>query len=311
MSDAHASTAASDLDVVIASVGRPSLLHVVDSIRRDAARSEMDVWVRVFLDTASPDSHVLDSLRAIPQIEVRKSPAVSPSGAGAAYGAALSMVAAPIFSFFSDDDEWVPGRLRQTVDLLSGRVRSILIQRVAYSLTDCVGRPREDPRSASDLLHFALHKPFPLSRNARTLSLLGVSATRDLAAIPFDPSLSFYEDVWWLYCAGQAAGHKGILVDDSIVARARTNSMRTRVRLTEEDVHALAARLTEIDPALGIAFQWHLVPRTLAMAGCIPELPEPDSLPGAHPGVVDRLAFEAYRLLARLRGSIARQRARS
>lgn len=261
----------SDLDVVIASVGRMTLTDAVSSIRSDALDYGANVYIRIFLDTDAPKPELLNWLARQERLEVQISSFAQRRGVSAAYNAALAMVKSGLFCLFSDDDLWEPGRLNIILRLLEGRDNALLIQRVNFgSKAKPDLRPEFKHIKPNALLASILTPPNPLKTNPRTISLLGVAGTANLAQVRFDERLAVYEDVWWLHTLESLPRAPTILFHDSTAALANVNELRTVARLETSSLTYWRSRLECANQALAKGFDWHYLPRMMASVGAWP-----------------------------------------
>ena len=259
------------VDVVIATLGRLSLIEVIEGIREDSLGMDISLRFRVFIDNASPSEELIDWLTLQQDVEWLLSSADRRLGAGGAFNVALSMVKSDIFCIFSDDDEWCQGRLRSMTDLLRTESNALLIQRVSFGTRN--GRDIRPDFSLIDpeRILFSLLAPTPpYRRSTRTVSLLGVSATANLAAISFDPALQAYEDMWWLHEATSSVLKPKVILHDSVAAHAIVDPKRTSSRLSEHLIDVWLDRLAGVDLSLVRDFEWEWFPRILAAAGDFP-----------------------------------------
>lgn len=111
MADVRSVPEEATVDVVIATVGRPTL---VDAVRSARGQVGVDTRVIVVLDDPSAEQEVRALVSRYAEVLVNR----RPMGGGASRQRGVSAGSAPWVAFLDDDDHWTADKLRSQLDVL-------------------------------------------------------------------------------------------------------------------------------------------------------------------------------------------------
>jgi hypothetical protein len=180
--------------VIIPTVGRSSLVKLVEEIKRDSALSKVDVGIYVAKNGTLPKELDADLLNILNY-------GSSPIGVGAAVNMALNEVPEGLVWTIADDENWLVGKIASDVEkFFSLEMNSILLPRSLF--IDEIGtvvRPKvllSDGEAILDYLYTHIH----FGRNPRYASLSGACALKSTwGQVKFPEDMKIREDIDYLY----------------------------------------------------------------------------------------------------------------
>lgn len=180
--------------VIIPTVGRQSLVKLVEEIKRDSASSKIDIGIYIAKNGTLPRELDTDLLNILNY-------GSSPIGVGAAVNLALTEVPEGVVWTIADDENWLTGKIESDVEKFSRlEMNSILLPRSLF--IDEIGTvvrpkvPLSDDEAILDYLYSHIH----FGRNPRYVSLSGACAMKTTwDEVKFPENMKIREDIDYLY----------------------------------------------------------------------------------------------------------------
>jgi hypothetical protein len=182
--------------ILIPSIGRESLRQICKDIIEDA--EGFDIRIIVISDgheaAAKISRFSLNDNRII-FAKNKFSPGIS-----GAINTGLELVPkGGQIMFFSDDDQWLPGKISKSLNAYLKYTDTCLIFQVRTSQTGerSIVKPGYVPKESSEPFRYLYSKP-QLLRNRRYFSLTSFIGPSEVAQISFREDLQFREDIEWV-----------------------------------------------------------------------------------------------------------------
>jgi teichuronic acid biosynthesis glycosyltransferase TuaG len=184
-----------DVSIVIASIGRDSLVRVLNQILDD--KEDLSLQIIVVADGNNAKNKIDSFLLSSPMVEVIQNKRAK--GVSGALNTGLQCAEGRYLMFFSDDDFWPRGKLKKSVDSIKGKENTcICFQVETISNSGKIKkRPSYIPREAIDPLSYC-YEGNPLIVNPRYISLTSFIAPIEVKEILFPENLKSREDLVWL-----------------------------------------------------------------------------------------------------------------
>lgn len=232
------------VDVVLPTVGRPSLKAAVDS-----ALAQVRPIHQIILVDDSPMG-LTEPFCDIERIVIVQGPR---RGAAAARNAGVRASTSPWTAFLDDDDTW---RLNKLQTQLDGRSSEDDVVLASGATVHIAGAARSRPKRPIAPDADVLHELFGAARLGRSRVYVPtpsfVVPTRLALKVPFDESLTAREDIWWLHCL-QVQGARIVQHPDPLLD-VYTDLAAGLARDSWEHVSTWGNRLSTVDPKLAIGF---------------------------------------------------------
>jgi glycosyltransferase involved in cell wall biosynthesis len=184
-----------DVSILIPSLGRPTLARVLNQIWED--REDIKVQIIVIADGENARLQIeelLDSTHQVDLIQNNRKKGVSGS-----LNTGLLHVEGRYLMFFSDDDHWVAGKLRRSLNGIQGLKNSCVCFQVEIALKKGKTRVRPSflPDYSIDPVAY-IYGNKPLFQNNRYISLTSFIAPNQVKKFGFPEDLTSREDIAWL-----------------------------------------------------------------------------------------------------------------
>jgi len=266
----------SQLSVIIASIGRRSLLTVVQDIARDwdyfltspIWRNQDTLELCIYLDTPTPDFTLIASLEEFDFVRIVFAKEVSSMGPAFAYNKAKSISTGDFFSFFSDDDTWLQGRIATIFSFLRGKKTTLLQMKSIYHDGEIKKvRPKKFVQDGESFLNLVFGYQNPFRRNLYYVSLISIAGSADLLKIDFRSNLTLIEDLLWLTELIRENPKLHWESVDKITSQIQVNLQRSGPRINDQNLRNIENIFREYGMEHYSHYYWQHLPRPAATSG--------------------------------------------
>lgn len=243
-----------DVSVIIATLSRPTLGRVLNSIRADLPKAQ------IIAITHGVASQKVKSLF----LEHRIEHAVNESNSiGHSWNLGLRLVDRRYFTFFSDDDFWIANSLSEHKHKLEELDHDFILGAVELRKNDKTKKIKPKSVIKGSLLELLRNSAFlPGTKYVSLTSFLGRST---LATEYFNEDVPFWEDILWLLNL-EKSGYR-YCQDKTVRASIEINYSRGSNRETLHSYFAIAQYLNRIEPYAGKLFIKNIAVRNSLVAG--------------------------------------------
>jgi hypothetical protein len=176
-----------DISVVIASLLRPKLIEVLSEIRLDLPLAQ--IIVVAHNEPSDLENAAFSDLK----IEFYRN---STNSLGRSWNLGLGKVDRKFFTFFSDDDHWIPDTLSIHRNKLENSNDDFILGSVELSKVN--NRKKIKPKKLIECSFFELLKNQTLLPGTKYVSLTSFLGKQKLTGQLFDENVPFWEDILWL-----------------------------------------------------------------------------------------------------------------
>jgi glycosyltransferase involved in cell wall biosynthesis len=268
-----------DLSVIIASIGRQSIIEVIDQIFKDAEQTNFEVEVCIFFDNKNISALIIDKIEEFSNVKYQVSESKLNFGPAYAFNQALEMATASSFCFFSDDDIWLCGRVETICSLLFQTQHTLLQSRSIYfDGFKTTLRPKRALNTQTLIFNQIFNFQNPFRNNRRYTSLICFAATSDLLHVKFRQNLRILEDVFWLADVQKNTPKLSIIWTSEVTSKIEVDLDRAKGRLTNESLENLRDAFLDYSPRYHSHYIWQVLGRPFAILGDLHSLSTISSL---------------------------------
>jgi hypothetical protein len=196
------------ISILISTIGRDGLIGVIRAIKRDSAVSNISYQICIYLDETNPEKNILDLLESDKNIVFEQNLTGTRRGPGFGYNRARFLANGQYFTFFSDDDEWLEGRLKVLYSAVEGKMNFVAQTQVLHKQGNKVlTRPVQPVIWGKSLADSIFKNLPPWKRNKNYVTLISFIFTANMLSTPFEEDLFWYEDLIWLIRVSSEYSH--------------------------------------------------------------------------------------------------------
>ena len=238
-----------DVSILIPSLGRPTLNRVVDQIIRDKGSFRLQIIVIA-------DGHeAMNRIRKFPFLnqDVNLILNTQTKGVSGSLNSGLKHASGEYLMIFSDDDEWLRGKIPTSIESIRGKKNTcICFQVETLSKTGLTKvRPSYITKSPIDPLLYCYGNS-PFINNSRYLSLTSFIAPIGVKKYFFPEDLSSREDIAWLHTVYRNGFD--IILEEGICAQVEIGYGRTSKRDSDTELARWLSWLEQNSPNLRANF---------------------------------------------------------
>jgi glycosyltransferase involved in cell wall biosynthesis len=214
-----------DVSIIIPSIGRLSLGRVLNQIFED--RNELKLQIIVIADGNDAMSRIQSFVDSNSQVELFQNNRTK--GVSGSLNTGLLRAEGKYVMFFSDDDHWLTGKLKTSVQAIQG-TKSMCICLQVKTLSDkgkSIIRPSYIPMKPINPLIYCYGSK-PRIVNTRYISLTSFIAPIEVKNFMFPEYLTSREDIAWLQTLHQ--NDYEIIIKEGICAQVEIGYERTSKR---------------------------------------------------------------------------------
>ena len=286
-----------DLTVVIASIGRESIINVINQIKDDENNTKFNVEVCIFFDCHDISSTIRNELKKHPSIKFKLSGANARLGPAFAFNQAFEMATGTDFCIFSDDDSWLSGRVETICSLLFQKKQTLLQSRSIYiDGFKRTLRPKRGLNTETPIFDQILKFQNPFGNNRRYTSLICFAATSDLMHVKFRQKLTMLEDIFWLADVQKYTLNLKIIWTPEVTSVIEVDLSRAKNRLTSESLENVHEAFLDYSSKYYSHYIWQVLGRPFALLGDLRSLSKISNLNVTKSGF-DTIIFNFLRLI--------------
>lgn len=234
-----------DISILIPSLGRPTLKKVIEQIIQD--KGSFRLQIIVIADGYEALERIKNFSFLNPEISLILN--TQTKGVSGSLNFGLKHASGEYLMFFSDDDEWLSGKIRSSIESIRGKENTCICFQVETlgkrGLTKV--RPSFIPKSPIDPLLYCYGNS-PFINNPRYLSLTSFIAPIDVKKFSFPEDLTSREDVVWLQTV--YANGFDIIIVEGIFAKVEIGYDRTSKRDSDTELARWLSWLEQNSPHL-------------------------------------------------------------
>ena len=253
-----------DVSIVIASIGRNSLIRVIDQILDD--KENFSLQIIVVADGNEAKDKIENLLFSSSIVEIIQNNRTK--GVSGALNTGLQRAEGKYLMFFSDDDFWPRGKLKKSLNSIVGKEKTcVCFQVETVSKTGKKKtRPSHIPKGSIDPITYC-YGGSPFLVNPHYISLTSFIAPIEVKEILFPENLNSREDLVWLNFLHDKM-YK-IFFEEEICARVEIGYERTSKRDNHIELKAWLQWLERNKPSLQSNFLYSHFLRPYVVSGNI------------------------------------------
>ena len=190
-----APTVTPTVSVIIPTLGRPTLKKVISEILRDS----VDLEIEIILVADGVEAFSKIELQNLSGKEIRIVSNARSKGISGALNTGLESATGDFLMFFSDDDTWLNGKLKNALKLVNPNQRTcVCLQTESVNQRGRnIIRPSKVPKVVINPVNYC-YGSSPFVHNDRYISLTSFIAPQSVKEIKFSEELNSREDIAWL-----------------------------------------------------------------------------------------------------------------
>ena len=246
------------LSIVIATIGRDSLIQSIESIAYSCKLASETYEIIVVIDNPDVDSNLVIYLESVLQMDRL---IINPVNLGAvkSFNIGLEKAKGELICVFSDDDLWLSNRSSDILNEFS-QSPSLDILMTKALVSDEHGHLIRPKKSYLYKPFLETHYNWTFSiRNPTTFMMTSVIARKNVwSKLLFDETIVDHEDILWLHDAQKLGFNVKLLNKVTVSTR---NSINRSVQRFEDEGDIWIKKLGEISHDIQAKYLWFHVPK--------------------------------------------------